>query len=57
MSYEFFITRADGWSDTEHWSEKQSNPINFEEWDRLVKDDTELAIDYAGRLSEDELDR
>jgi hypothetical protein len=57
MSYEVYITRADGWSDTEHWSENQSNPITFEEWDRLVKDDPELAIDYAGRLSEEELDR
>jgi hypothetical protein len=57
MSYEFYITRADGWSDMERWSENQSNPITFEEWERLAKDDPELAIDYAGRLSEEELDR
>ncbi len=57
MSYEFYITRADGWSETEHWSESQSNSITFEEWERLVKEDPELAIDYAGRLSEEEYNR
>ena len=57
MGYEVYITRADGWSEPKDWSEDQSNPITFEEWERLVKDDPELAIDYTGRLSEEEFNR
>jgi hypothetical protein len=57
MSYELYITRADGWPETVHWSESGCNAIAFDEWEELIKADPELAIDYSDRLTTDELER
>jgi hypothetical protein len=57
MSYELYITRADRWPETVHWSESECEVIAFDEWEKLVKADPELAIDYSDRLTIDELER
>jgi hypothetical protein len=57
MSYELYITRADRWPETVHWSESECEVITFDEWEKLVKADPELAIDYTDRLTIDELER
>lgn len=57
MSYELYITRADHWPETEHWSECNGKAIVFDEWASLVEADPELAIDYSDRLTIDDLQR
>jgi hypothetical protein len=57
MSYEFFITRADEWPETKHWSECQYKAISIEEWTDLIEADPELGIVYSDRLTVDELTR
>jgi hypothetical protein len=57
MSYELYVTRADGWPETVHWSEGDCKAITFDEWEKLVKADPGLAIDYADRLAIDELEQ
>jgi hypothetical protein len=57
MSYELYVTRADRWPATLHWSESECEAITFDEWEMLVKADPELTIDYSDRLTTDELER
>jgi hypothetical protein len=57
MSYELFITRAIRSPEARHWTEDNHGPISFAEWEHLVEDDAELAIDYSERLSWDALCR
>jgi hypothetical protein len=57
MSYELYITRADHWPETQHWSECNGKAIVFDEWASLVEADPELAIDYSDRLTIDDLQR
>jgi len=58
MTYELYVTREFHWPpDREHWSQNTDTAIAFEQWTRLVEDDPELAIDYADRLSMDDIAR
>ena len=57
MSYELYITRANQWPESGHWSECTTESINFEEWEDLVRADPEMMIDYSDRLTTDELER
>lgn len=56
MSYELYVTRAERWPETVHWSESECEAIAFYEWENLVKADPELAIDYSDRLTIEELE-
>ena len=42
MGYEFHITRA------KHWTQSETQPISAQEWLRFIESDSELAIDPRG---------
>jgi hypothetical protein len=51
MGYDVCITRADD------STENGGHEIRFEEWERLVNEDPDLEIEYAGRLTVEDWER